>query len=291
MLLGALLELLRPRQWVKNGFVLTPVFFSAGFINKSSTLHALAAFVTFCMISSAVYIFNDWRDIDADRAHAKKKARPLPSGRVSIPVALMTAVALLAVALGLAWGASLQPSFFSIIAIYLSINFCYSLGLKQVAVLELFLVSSGLVLRLIAGAIAIQIKLSPWILLATVAIALLITTGKRRSDIARDNDAQMKRKSLNGYTLGYLDAVLAALVGATLVIYLLFSVSDYAVARYGEFVLLTAIPVAMGLLRYLQLVLVYGDGDAPTDLVTADKGLIAIVFVFVAIFATLIYVN
>lgn len=288
---GDFLQLLRIHQWVKNCFVLAPLFFGAALLQLEAVLHALGAFIAFCLISSAVYIFNDWRDIKADRAHAKKRLRPLPSGRVPIPVALAIMVVLTAGALTVAFAAALPPASLAILGAYVAINLSYSLGLKQVAVLELSLVSSGYVLRLLAGGYAAAVELSSWIIIATGTIALLLTIGKRRGDIARDNDAQTNRRSLATYNLGYLDTMLAALMGATLVVYLLFCMSDYAKSRYGDNVLVTAVPVAMGLMRYVQLVMVYGKGDAPTDLVLKDKGLLAILLVFIAMFGALIYIK
>lgn len=286
-----LLELLRVRQWVKNGFVLAPLFFGAALLREQALLRASAAFAAFCLLSSAVYIFNDWRDIEADSVHAKKKKRALASGRIGVSTAFALLVVLVVAAIGVSVAANLPPAFFAIAGTYAALNIAYSLGLKHVSVLELFIVSSGFVLRLLAGGIVVAVVLSPWIIIATSTIALLAAIGKRRGDIARENDAYMKRKSLARYSVAYLDAMLAALAGATLVIYLLFCVSTYAVARYGSGVLLTAIPVGMGLLRYVQLVIVFGHGEAPTELVTEDKGLIASVALFIAMFAGLIYAH
>ena len=165
----------------------------------------------------------------------------------------------------------------------------YSLGAKHVPVLELFFVASGFVIRLIAGALALQIELSPWIIIATAMLALLMATGKRRGDIAQKNDELTQRRSLAGYTREFLDAVLTALTGGTIVVYILFCVSEYAVMRFGGGVLVTSVPVALGLLRYLQLVMVYERGDLPTDLVLSDRGMLAILALFGAAFTYLIY--
>ncbi len=284
-------ELIRVRQWVKNGFVLAPLFFGANLFHRAAVLHALTALLAFCLTASAVYIFNDWRDIEADRLHALKKSRPLASGRIGVPAALAAMMALIAGAAIVIWVGGLPREFWLIMGLYLAINLGYSLGLKQLTIVELFLVSSGFVLRLLAGGVALSIVLSPWIVIATGTIALLLTTGKRRGDIARRNDTQGARKSLAGYNLPFLDGVLAALVGATFVVYLLFCVSDYAVGRYGPNILVTAIPVAAGLMRYLQLLIVYDDGDSPSDLVLRDKGLLATVLIFIAIFGGLIYIR
>jgi decaprenyl-phosphate phosphoribosyltransferase len=287
----AVLELIRVRQWVKNGFVLAPLFFGANLFHHTAVMHAMTALLAFCLASSGVYVFNDWRDMAADRMHAVKKNRPLASGRVSVPAALVIMALLFAGTAAVIWIGRLPQPFAEIILLYLVINLGYSLGLKQVTVIELLMISSGFVLRLLAGGVALSVALSPWIVIATATIALLLATGKRRGDIVRGNDAGQARKSLAGYSLAYLDNVLAALVGATLVVYLLFCVSDYAVGRYGSNVLLTAIPVAAGLMRYLQLLVVYGDGDSPSDLVMRDKGLVAAVLIFIAIFGSLIYLR
>jgi decaprenyl-phosphate phosphoribosyltransferase len=286
---GELVHLLRVNQWAKNCFVLAPLFFSANLLRPEAVFPALAGFVAFCLLSSAVYIFNDWRDIEADRNHVKKRMRPLPSGRVSVSAALTMMVALIAAALSVTYIAALPAAFLAVCAAYVVINLSYSLGLKQVSVLELLLVSSGFVLRLLAGGYVIAAELSPWIITATATIALLLTIGKRRCDIASENDPEMNRRSLKTYNLAYLDAMTSTLTGANLVVYLLFCVSDYATARFGGGVLLTAVPVAAGLMRYLQLVMVYGDGDMPADLVLKDKGLLAILLVFLAMFTGLIY--
>lgn len=284
-----LARLLRLRQWIKNGFVLAPLFFGVELLNRQALSHAAAAFAIFCLVSSAIYIFNDWRDVEADRAHVEKRHRPLASGAVS-PAA---AAVLFAVVVGLACGigavADLPRGFYGTLAVYVAINLAYSLGLKQVSLLELFLVASGFVLRVIAGGYATKIQLSPWILIATAMVALLLTVGKRRGDIAGKNDVAHGRRSLAQYNVAYLDLVLAALTGGTLVVYLLYCVSDSAVERFGASVLLTSLPVAMGLLRYLQLVLVMNKGAAPTDLVVQDPGLVGIVAIFIAMFGVLIY--
>lgn len=285
------LELMRPRQWVKNGFVLAPLFFGAGMLEAQPLLRALAAFAAYCFVSSAIYIFNDWRDIEADRAHLKKHKRPLPSGRISVPTAIALMVFLIGLAVAILIFARMPGATYFVIGIYVVINLAYSLGLKHISLVELFLVASGFVLRLLTGGVALSIELSPWIVLATGSVALLLTTGKRRGDMAKENDATNRRKSLEGYTIAYLDILLATLTGSTLVIYLLFCVSDYASQRYGGAVIVTAIPVAFGLLRYLQLVIVKNDGDSPTDLVTKDIGMVSSVLVFVAMFGALIYVQ
>src|SRR5262245_11651700 len=159
----ALTQLLRIRQWLKNGFVLAPMFFGSEMFHGTPVLRGLAAFVVFCLSSSAVYIFNDWRDLETDRTHLKKRSRPLAAGTVSVPTALSLAAALMAGAGILTILLDLQKGFSLTLATYIAINVSYSLGLKQVPLVELFLVASGFMLRLLGGAYASQVQLSPWI--------------------------------------------------------------------------------------------------------------------------------
>jgi 4-hydroxybenzoate polyprenyltransferase len=286
----AALRLMRPRQWVKNGFVVAPLFFGERLTAIASYPQVFAALASFCLMSSAVYAFNDICDAQADLQHEKKRLRPIPAGSITRTEAgiLSAVLAIFAIVIIYITSHSLDGLF--IIITYACINIVYSLGMKHIAVLELFLVSSGFVLRLLAGGIAAKITLSPWIIVATAMISLILTVGKRRSDLIQNNDPSRLRRSLQGYTVEYLDAILAAFAGATLVVFVLFCVSDYAIARYGRMILLTSVPVALGILRFVQVVMVDKGGDSPTDLVLTDKFILLAIGGFVAIFAVLLYV-
>lgn len=280
-----LVKLLRPRQWVKNVFVVVPLFFGFKFGDPYSVAAMALAFVTFCCVSSAIYVFNDLRDIEADRQHPKKRFRPLAAGTVSIPVAYVSIAALALCAAACIMVARLPPSFIFITATYAGMSLSYSLGLKNVPLLELFVVASGYVLRVIAGCHAIDVLPSPWILGAAGSVALLIVSGKRRAEMAENLDPDANRRSLAGYTPSYLDSVISVLGAVTIMQYLMFVSSDYAIKRYGsEAVMLTVVFVAYGVLRYIQLIKVGQGADSPTDLVTRDPGLIGAVLLWVATF-------
>jgi 4-hydroxybenzoate polyprenyltransferase len=250
-----------------------------------------AALASFCLASSAVYVFNDICDVEADRHHERKRFRPIASGAVSPAQAGVLSAVLLALAVALALAAALPLLFHVVQVSYLLINLGYSLGLKHVAVLELFLVSSGFVLRLLAGGVVSNIELSTWIIAATGMISLLLATGKRRADLALDNDPMRLRRSLQSYSIEYLDTVLSAVGGGTLLVFLLFCASDYAGKRYGHGVLLTSIPVGLGILRFIQVVMVKKDGDSPTDLILRDRFILSCLAVFVLMMAALLYVK
>jgi 4-hydroxybenzoate polyprenyltransferase len=285
------LRLMRPRQWVKSGFILAPLFFGAKLNSSESYAPLSAALISFSLVSSAVYILNDICDAKADRYHERKRLRPIASGAISPGVAGGLGVLLLAAATATAFAAALPPSFYTVLASYLLVNLGYSLGLKHIAVLELFMVSSGFVLRLLVGGIVTDIELSPWIIVATGMISLLLVTGKRRADLALNNDPRSLRRALQGYSIEYLDAVLSAVGGGTLIVFLLFCASDYAERRYGQGILLTSIPVGLGVLRFIQIVMVKKDGDSPTDLVVRDGFILACLGVFMLMMAVLLYVK
>jgi decaprenyl-phosphate phosphoribosyltransferase len=285
----ALLKLLRPRQWLKNGFVLAPIFFGAKLFDPELLRSIGLAFVCFCLISSATYVLNDLCDLEADRLHAKKKTRPLASGAVKPITAVIVIIVLVIAAVAIALFGGLPIAFHLAVAAYVIINLSYSFGLKDVAILELFLISSGFIVRLLAGGEVGQIALSPWIVTVTGLISLMLAAGKRRGDLAQNNDEMKLRKSLREYSVEFLDAQLSAIAGATLVVYVLFCTSDYAVQRYGPFVLITTVPVAMGIMRFMLLVIVRGSGDDPTNVVMRDPFMMAVILVFLLIFATLIY--
>ncbi len=285
----AMIALIRSLHWIKNGFVLAPIFFSAQIKNAAMMQLAFCATIVFCLVSSAIYVFNDWCDIEADRVHATKRFRPLATGVVSLKAAFILLILLAVIASTVIIYAKLSFSFCAAVLVFIIINVCYSLGLKHIALLELFLVASGYVIRLIAGSVATHIDLSPWIISETGLIALLLCTGKRRGDIVQSHDPSRMRKSLQEYNLAFLDITLGLLAAATLVIYLLFCVSSYAYSRYGVSVLATAIPVAFGILRFLQVVIVKGGGDNPADLVLRDRFLSLNIGIFVIMFSVLIY--
>lgn len=272
--LRAAIELLRPRQWVKNAFVLAPLFFGFRLGDPEAGGRALLAIVVFCLVSSAVYIFNDLRDMAADFAHPKKRYRPLASGTLRPATGVVMILALLAGA-ALLWRLGNLGSAFALTAlIYMAINLAYSIGLKHIALLEMFMVASGYVLRVIAGCAAVDVAPSQWLLSTTGVVALLLVTGKRRAEIAEELDLDCNRQSLRSYNVAFLDSMLAMLGSITIITYLMFTVSDYASERYGSrYLMLSATFVAYGVFRYVQVVKTGTGADSPTELVTKDTGI------------------
>ena len=284
-------ELIRWNHWVKNVFVLAPLFFSGDYYDISNVAQVLKAFFIFCLVSSCVYIFNDLLDYEADSAHNKKRLRPLPSGRISKPMAVLILSIMFISACLLLYTLRMPINFIYVVSLYALINLVYSTGLKHIPVLELILVSSGFVLRLVGGGEALSIGLSPWIIAATASLSLLITVAKRRSDLVQRSDPEEQRASLIGYNVEFLNSLLSILVSVTIVVYVIFSISDYATERYGRFIIFSSIPVLIGLFRFLQLAIVFERGDFPTELITRDKGIIASILLFVCIFILTTFVG
>ena len=284
-------ELIRWNHWTKNVFVLAPLFFSGDYYDISNVAQVLKAFFIFCLVSSCVYIFNDLLDYEADSAHNKKRLRPLPSGRIGKPMAVLILSIMFISACLLLYTLRMPINFIYVVLLYVLINLVYSGGLKQIPVLELILVSSGFVLRLVGGGEALSIVLSPWIITATASLSLLITVAKRRSDLVQRSDPEEQRASLIGYNVEFLNVLLSILVSVTIVVYVIFSISDYATERYGRFIIFSSIPVLIGLFRFLQLAIVFERGDFPTELITRDKGIIASILLFVCIFILITFVG
>ena len=287
MTMPAIIRLLRPKQWIKNGFVAAPLFFTPDKVSAGSLLDVLAGFAVFSMAASAVYCLNDLRDAEADRGHPVKKNRPVASGAISPATAVIMMALLLAG--GAALGAWRVPAILWVVGAYFAINIAYTIHLKQIAILDVLIVAFGFVLRVEAGALIVGITPSAWILIVTGLLALFIALAKRRDDIVRDLNAQ-HRKSLDGYTLPFLDGSLMAVLSTLLVSYLIFTTDQAVMARLGsEQLYFTGPFVIAGVLRYLQLTIVYERSGSPTDLVYRDLGLQLSIAGWLATFVWLLY--
>jgi decaprenyl-phosphate phosphoribosyltransferase len=286
-MLNAFLALARPRHWIKNAFVAAPLFFTPEALGGPTLVAAAMAVASFSLAASAVYVFNDFCDREADRLHPIKRTRPIASGAVAPAAALAFAAALL---VGAALLASRLPTAFgTVLCVYLALNLAYSWRLKHVSLLDVLIVAAGFVLRVEGGAFAIGVMPSVWILVCTGLLALFLALAKRRDDLVSDVDAA-HRKALAGYNLRFVDTAIAVVLGALAVSYLLYTVDQAVIRRYGtERLYLTAPFVLAGMLRYLQIALVEERSGAPTDIALSDRFLIVCVLGWLAVFGYLIY--
>ncbi|HXQ38458.1 MAG TPA: decaprenyl-phosphate phosphoribosyltransferase [Anaerolineales bacterium] len=269
---SALIKAMRPRQWTKNGFVFFALIFDKQLFSPGPFLRTLEGFSLFCLMSSAVYLFNDIVDIEADRQHPEKKHRPLASGILPVSVALGTAIILSLIALLL--GYLLAPTFAMILGIYLALNVLYSLWLKHIPILDVLIISSGFVLRVAAGVALITVeRFSPWLYMITILFSLYIGLGKRRAEMNMlEQGASAHRKVLDGYTIPLLDQYITIVSGMTIVAYSLYTFSAPNLP-VNHSMMLTIPFVVYGIFRYLQLIQTGHIAGAPDEVALKDRPL------------------
>lgn len=265
-----LLVSLRPQQWVKNTLIFGGLIFSRSLFHWEIVRLSLSAFAIFCMASSGIYLLNDLCDIKADRKHPLKRLRPLAAGKFSLNTARGAMCLLLVGSASLA--ILLRPKFALVLGIYLLLNFAYSLGLKSVVILDVMAIAMGFVLRAVAGAVVIGVGASPWLVLCTLMLALLMGFGKRRHELnLLQEEALNHRQSLEGYSLQFLDLMMTITAGAALVTYALYTMADETVARFNSHSLVLTVPfVLYGIFRYLFLVHKRMGGGDPARLLVTD---------------------
>ncbi|MCL4260869.1 MAG: decaprenyl-phosphate phosphoribosyltransferase [Anaerolineales bacterium] len=271
-MLKALLKTMRPRQWTKNGFVFFALIFDKQLFLREPFLRTIAGFFLFCLISSAVYLFNDISDMEADRKHPEKKHRPIASGELSVGAAWGAALALALISLSL--GYLLAPLFSAFLAAYLIINIVYSRWLKHVPILDVLFVSTGFVLRVGAGVTLITVeRFSPWLYVITTLFSLYLGFGKRRAEISLlEESAGSHRKVLDGYTLPLLDQFITIVSGMTIVTYALYTF--FAENLPANHSMMLTIPfVVYGIFRYLQLIQTGHAAGAPDEVALKDRPL------------------
>jgi len=285
--IAAVIRLLRPHQWLKNAFVAAPLFFTPEKLSAVAVERVGLGLIAFCAVSSAVYIFNDALDREADRAHPLKRLRPLAAGTVSLPAALAAMAGLLVAGLALAlW---LAPGFAAVVGLYLLVNAAYSLGLKHLSVVDVMAIALGFVLRVYAGGILIEVRPTVWIIACTMLLALFLALAKRRDDLVKGVGDE-HRQSLGGYTLGFVDTSIGVVLSALLVSYLLYTAAPENIRRYHTDELYWTAPfVIAGILRYLQITLVEERSGSPTLVALTDRFLLITMAGWVVVFAWLIY--
>lgn len=271
-MLKHLLKAMRPRQWTKNAFVFFALIFDKQLFLPEPFFRTLQGFFLFCLISSAVYLFNDIADVEGDRQHPEKQHRPLASGALPLNLALGAAVVLSIITLLL--GYLLEPAFAIILAIYLTLNLLYSRWLKHVPILDVLIISSGFVLRVAAGVALITVeRFSPWLYMITILFSLYIGLGKRRAEMnLLEQGAGSYRKVLDGYTIPLLDQYITIVSGMTIVAYSLYTFSAPNLPT-NHSMMLTIPFVVYGIFRYLQLIQTGHAAGAPDEVALKDRPL------------------
>jgi len=266
----AILKAMRPRQWTKNAFIFAALVFDQQLLLLNPFLRTLAGFGLFCLISSSVYIFNDLADVEADRQHPEKKKRPIASGQLPINVAWSVGIILAVIALTL--GYLLEPAFAVVIGLYFMINMAYTKWLKHVPIVDVLVIASGFVLRVIAGVTLINVeRFSPWLYVVMTLLSLFLGFGKRRAElILLAQGAASHRKVFDGYTIPLLDQYIMIVSGTTIVAYSLYTFSAPNVPA-NHSMMLTIPFVVYTIFRYLYLIHVEERGGAPEDILLTDR--------------------
>jgi 4-hydroxybenzoate polyprenyltransferase len=273
----ALFASLRPHQWTKNLLVLAPLGLSKHLFELEPLLRALSAFGLFCALSGVVYLVNDVADVERDRLHPRKRLRPIASGALS-PRAALVAAGVLGVS-SLVASAFLGSAFAVVAGGYLALNLLYSFALKNVVIVDAISVSLGFVLRAVAGAVAIGVEFSDWVLICTILLALFLTLCKRRHEITSLSDAAADhRRILSEYSPHLLDQMIAVVTASCLTAYAVYTTAPDTVAKYKTTRLSLTIPfVLYGIFRYLYLVHRREQGGSPSEILLTDRPLLAAV--------------
>lgn len=285
------LPLLRVSHYLKNCYIFLPLFFSGELLNLSKVSSSIPVFVSFCLIASSIYIFNDLMDIDFDQQHPVKKNRPIPSGKISKLEAYSFCFSLFVLAAALAYNISMLV--FGVIISYFLLNILYSIKLKNFALIDVTIISIGFNLRVIAGGIACNIMVSKWLMIMVFLLSMFQALSKRMDDLylmAKDVNKQV-RVSIHGYSIEFLQIVLSMLTGVMLVCYIMYIISPEIIIRLGEYSYFTTLFVLLGLLRYLQLTFVKKASGSPVKILTKDRFIQLSILCWILTFAILIYLK
>lgn len=285
-----LIELIRPKQWIKNFFVFAPLLFAGELFHINIFIKSIYAFLAFSGASSLVYIINDISDIESDKYHKEKRFRPLASGDVTINQARIFFVVILAITVLLCL--NLSKGFIIAAATYFIINLLYSLKVKNIVLLDVFFISFGFMLRIIGGAAAISVQLSSWMILTAIFISLFLAISKRRAELSQNNNQNLEkqRKVLTEYDIIFTDQMNTIAATGTIICYALYTVSEKAIKTFNTENLIYTTPfVIYGIFRYLYLIHKKNLGESPSQVVTKDLPLIINVFIWLIISIFIIY--
>jgi decaprenyl-phosphate phosphoribosyltransferase len=287
----SVLHLMRIHQWSKNLFIFLPAFFALKLLDGGVINNLFIAFVGFSLLASAVYVFNDMLDIENDKLHPTKKNRPMASGMVKKNEGIILIIFLLLSSFAL-FIALRNTAVIVIALIYLVQNIFYTVKLKDIAILDIMLIATGFVLRILIGGAASDTQLSHWIILMTLVLALFLALAKRRDDVYNYvHTGKKARKNLQGYNLEFLNVAITVMSTIVIVCYVMYCLSPEITARFGDNIYLTSFFVILGVLRYLQLTFVWLITGSPTTVLLKNVFLQVILFGWILSFFLIIYLK
>jgi 4-hydroxybenzoate polyprenyltransferase len=288
-LIRDLIQILRPSQWVKNGVVFAALIFAKHLFVLDQLLIVMGGFWCFCLVASGCYVMNDLRDCERDRQHPLKSLRPLPSGRISRPVAIVLSVALMLV--GLACAAWLQTGFAGLVLAYALLQVGYTFTFKDVVILDVMSIATGFVIRAVAGGVIISVPVSQWLIICTFLGALFLGFCKRRHELVLlEGRATEHRATLREYSPYFLDQMISVVTASTVVAYAIYTASPEVREKLGTENLYLTIPfVLFGIFRYLYLVHQREEGGNPTQVLLTDRPIIACVALWIGAVTLILY--
>lgn len=291
-----IIKLIRPKQWLKNVFVFVPMFFGGSLLDPDDIRASVLTFIAFSFVASSVYCINDINDLEADRRHPVKCRRPLASGAISVGMARV--LTLLMFVLACAFTAPVGDlehilRVGGVLLFYYVMNICYCTKLKQYAIVDVCIIASGFVLRVLAGSLATDIIPSRWLVLMTFLLTLFLSLAKRRDDVLRMNETgEPPRKNTIRYNLTFINQAITMSASVTLVCYIMYTVSPEVTDRFhSDMLYLTSVFVLLGMLRYMQLTVVDKKSGDPTKMMLNDRFTQLVVVAWALTFFILIYVK
>ena len=289
------IQLTRPQQWLKNVFVMIPMFFGGSLLDTGDIKSSLIIFFAFSFIASSIYCFNDIVDVEADRRHPVKCKRPIASGAISMVQARLLMLFMLVCSLATLLLLDTMPHTLTVgavLVIYYVMNLLYCSKLKQYAIVDVCIIAFGFVLRVLAGSYATDIVPSKWLVLMTFLLTLFLSFSKRRDDVLRMNETgEAPRKNTTRYNLTFINQAITITASVTLVCYIMYTVSPEVVSRFhSDLLYLTSVFVLLGLLRYIQLTVVDQKSGDPTKMMLKDRFTQCVVLMWAMAFLVLIYI-
>ena len=287
------IQLLRPEQWAKNGFIFLPVFFSGQLLNTTMQLSCLVAFIAFSLAASSIYCFNDIYDVDLDRLHLKKCKRPVASGAISVKAvyAIMATCLVISILVLFIFGGKQRNNVIALIALYYVMNIAYCIRLKRYAIIDVMVISTGFVLRIFVGGTAAGVWLSEWIVIMTFLLALFLAFAKRRDDVILYRETGVShRKHINRYNLEFMNQIMTVVSTITVVAYIMYALSPDVIERFhSRYIYLTAFFVLAGIIRYLQVTIVDLKSGSPTKILMTDRFIQCCIAGWIVAFLIIIY--
>lgn len=284
------LRLIRIKQSLKNVFVFLPIFFAGKILDLNLLLNSIIAFFSFSFIASSIYIINDYTDIEKDRMHPEKKKRPLAAGKIPVNHAIIVFLFLFFSSYFLgylthSWGVIL------IISVYFLMNLAYSFKLKQIAIVDVVIISLGFLLRIYMGGFATNLPISVWAILVTFFLALVMALGKRRGELINVQLTGETRKALDGYNLQFIDIAITMVSTCFVVCYIMYTLDPVIKTNFHYYIVYTSLFAVIGILRYLQLTFVYNKTESPTKVLYRDLFLQIDLAIWIVMIFILKYLN